>query len=108
MVLTLAAEGRTLERLDARTEVHATMPGNREALANSLLYEASTDRYTLRGSRPRPLVLRGEGDTPGTCSQWHGLMAYFTTDGGPPVFPAGENPGQVERRDVPCTGPLKH
>jgi lipopolysaccharide export system protein LptA len=108
MVMTLAAEGRALEQLDARDEVRATMPGNRQALADSLLYEASADRYTLRGVRSRPLVLRGEGETPGACSEWHALMAYFTNDGGPPVFPAAENPGRVERRDVPCGGPLEY
>ena len=106
MVMTLAEQGRTLERLDARTDVHAEMPKGREALAESLLYEAAIDRYTLRGVPGRPLVLRAEGDTPGTCSQSVGLMVYFT-GGEPPVFPAQENPGQVVRTTVSCTGPLK-
>ncbi|ODS59433.1 MAG: hypothetical protein ABS36_00400 [Acidobacteria bacterium SCN 69-37] len=106
MVMTLAAESRTLERLDAQTDVHAVMPQGREALAESLLYEAPIDRYTLRGVPGRPLVLRAEGDTPGTCSQSVGLMVYFTS-GEPPVFPARENPGQVVRTTVSCTGPLK-
>lgn len=106
MVLTLAAEGRTLERLDARSDVHATMPKGREALADSLLYEAGLDRYTLRGSRGRNLVLRVEGDKPGACSESRGLMVYVT-GGEPPVFPPAENPGRVVHTDVACTGPLQ-
>jgi hypothetical protein len=106
MVMTLAAEGRALERLDARGDVHARMPKAREALADSLLYEAARDRYTLRGSRGRNLVLRAEGDKPGACSESRGLMVYFTS-GEPPVFPPAENPGRVVHTDVPCTGPLQ-
>jgi lipopolysaccharide export system protein LptA len=107
MVMTLAAEGRTLERLDARTEVHAVMPKGREALADSLLYEAAVDRYTLRGVRGRSqVVLRSEGDTPGTCSQSIGLMVHLTS-GEPPVFPPEENPGNVQRTTVACTGSLR-
>jgi lipopolysaccharide export system protein LptA len=106
MVMTLAAEGRTLERLDARTDVHAVMPKGREALADSLLYEAALGRYTLRGVRGRSLVLRAEGDTPGTCSLSRGLMVTLTS-GEPPEFPPSENPGPVEQTTVPCTGTLQ-
>jgi lipopolysaccharide export system protein LptA len=107
MVMALAAGSRTLERLDARTDVHAVMPNGREALADSLLYEASLDRYTLRGARERRLVLRAAGDSPGMCSVWYALMAHFTRGGGPPVFPQDQNPGGVERRDVACAGTLQ-
>lgn len=103
MVMTLAAEGRTLDRLDAKGEVHLVLTQGREALADSLLYEAAVGRYTLRG---QPLVLRAEGDSPGTCSQSRGRVAHFTAGSGSPVFPPAEN-GLVERRDVSCTGPLQ-
>jgi lipopolysaccharide export system protein LptA len=103
MVMTLAAEGRTIDRLDAQGDVHLVLTQGREALADSLLYEAALGRYTLRG---QPLVLRSEGDSPGTCSQSRGRVAHFTTGSGSPVFPPAEN-GLVERRDVSCTGPLQ-
>ena len=107
MVMTLAAGSQTLERLDARTEVHSTLPLGREARADSLLYEAAIGRYTLRGLPGRPLVLRSEGDTPGSCSESRGLMVYFTIGGGPPVFPPEENRGPVTRREVPCDAALQ-
>jgi lipopolysaccharide export system protein LptA len=103
MVMTLAAEGRTIDRLDAKADVHLVLTQGREALADSLLYEAALGRYTLRG---QPLVLRAEGDSPGTCSQSRGRVAHFTAGGGSPVFPPAEN-GLVERRDVSCTGTLQ-
>lgn len=106
MVMTLAADGRTLERLDARTDVHAVMPNGREALADSLLYEAALGRYTLRGVRGRSLVLRTEGDTPGSCTLSRALMVSLTS-GEPPEFPPSENPGPVEQTTVPCTGTLQ-
>lgn len=107
MVLTLAAEQRTLDRLDARVDVHATLPSGREALADSLLYEAATGHYTLRGTRGRSqVVLRAPGERPGTCTESRGLMVYFTSGGEPPEFPAAENPGQVIHVNVACSAPL--
>jgi len=107
MVLTLAPGSQTLDRLDARTDVHSVLPLGREARADSLLYEAATGRYTLRGLPGQPLVLRSEGNTPGSCSESRGLMVHFTIGGGPPVFPPEENRGPVTRREVPCAGPLQ-
>ncbi len=100
ILVTLAAESRTLDRLDATGDVHATLAEGRRALADTLTYEAARERYTLRGS---PVVLRAPGDKPGTCSQWKGRVGYFTVIERAPEFPASENPGGVETRDVPCT-----
>ncbi len=104
VVMTMSAQGRALDQLDARTNVHSTLTEGREARADSLLYEAGSGRYTLRG---QPLVLKGPGEVVGTCSQAWGRAAYFTSGGGAPVFPSNENQGGVERREVPCSAPLQ-
>lgn len=104
LALTLAEGGRELLRVDARIDVHATLPGGREALGDSLLYEADLTRYTLRG---QPLVLRAPGEKAGVCSLWRARTAHFTTGAGAPEFPPNENPGTVHREDVPCTGALQ-
>ena len=104
LVLTLAEDGRRLLRLDARVDVHATLPEGREALADTLLYEADLSRYTLRG---QPLVLRGPGEKAGACSLWRARTTHFTTGAGSPEFPPNENPGSVHREDVSCTGALQ-
>jgi lipopolysaccharide export system protein LptA len=104
VVMTLAAQGRGLDRLEARTDVHTTLTEGREARADSLLYEAGVGRYTLRG---QPLVLKGPGDVAGTCSQAWARAAHFASGGGAPVFPANENQGGVERREVSCSAPLQ-
>jgi lipopolysaccharide export system protein LptA len=104
MVMTLAAETRELERLDAQTDVRTMLSEGRDALADSLLYVAAENRYTLRG---QPLVLRAPNDTPGSCSLTRGRVAYFTSGGDAPTFPDAENPGGVETRNVPCSGELQ-
>ncbi len=65
IVMTLAAETRSLARLDARGDVRLKLNEGREALADSLLYDASLERYTLRG---QPVVLRAPGKDPELCS----------------------------------------
>lgn len=105
MVMTLAPEGRQLERLDARGDVHTVLEQQgREAYADTLLYESALSRYTLRG---QPLRLRAAGDKPGTCSLWQARMCHFPAGGGSPECPPDERAGLVERRDVACTGPLQ-
>lgn len=114
MVLTLAEESRDLERLDARVEVHAKIvqaaaspqggSQEREALADSLLYEAALGQYTLRGTNPG-LVIRAAGEKPGSCTEWRASVATFTTSTEQPEFPPQS--GGVESKDVACTGALR-
>jgi hypothetical protein len=116
MVLTMAAESRNLELLDARSDVHtkinqASASGQgrteqREALGDSLLYEAGLGRYTLRGANPG-LVIRVAGEKPGSCTDWRARVATFTTGLEQPEFPPLENRGGVESKDVACTGALR-
>ena len=75
MVLTLARESRSLDRLDARGDVRLTLQEGREAIADTLLYEATVGRYSLRG---QPLVIRMAGEKPGSCSLWKGRSSHFT------------------------------
>jgi lipopolysaccharide export system protein LptA len=110
LVLTLAAAERKLERLEATTEVSAKLSATREAVADVLIYEAASDRYTLRGLNGRALVLREAGDKPGTCSIMTGATGYFTHSTQAPNFPTAENPGGGDKWDktgAECTGELK-
>lgn len=103
-VMTLAAEGRQLDRLDARGDVHTVLEQQgREAYSDTLLYEGASSRYTLRG---QPLRLRATGDKPGACSLWLAPLCHFSAGGGSPECPPS-GAGFVERRDVACTGPLQ-
>src|SRR5690606_23722017 len=65
MVMTLTPGTREMERLDAEGDVRSTLVDGSVALADSLVYEASLGRYTLRGG---PLVLRTVDKEKGTCS----------------------------------------
>lgn len=110
LVLKLAAEQRSLDRLDATVDVHTKLTNGRDAIADVLIYESAIDRYTLRGARGVPIVMREQADKPGTCSVVKALVGYFTHSDAAPVFPEAENPGSVERRDksgADCTGELK-
>lgn len=103
MVMTLASASRTLERLDASTNVHSLLADGDEALADSLVYETALDRYTLRG---QPVLIRTVDRQSGECSQARARVGYFTV-GQRPEFPDPENPGGVFRRNVPCDAPLQ-
>jgi hypothetical protein len=110
LVLRLAAEGRSLERLDAAGDVHSKLASGRDAISDVLIYESAADRYTLRGAGGLPVVLREPGDKPGTCSIVKGAVGYFTHSNQAPDFPIAENPGGVERTErtgADCTGELK-
>lgn len=105
IVMAFGTDGRELERLDARSEVHVKFRDGREALADTLLYDAGRSRYTLRG---QPLIMRTPGEKAGACSQSWARVAYFLSTGDSSLeFPDAENPGGVERRDVSCTGALR-
>jgi lipopolysaccharide export system protein LptA len=105
LVLTLAAESRTLDRLEATGNVHANLSQGREALADVLVYEAVRGRYTLRG---HPFVVRESDVKAGTCARTTALVGYFTNNDEAPEFPDSENPGGVNRSSSKgvCTGEL--
>lgn len=110
LVLTMAAEERTLDRLEATTDVTTRLSTTRDALADVLIYERGLDRYTLRGLGGRAIVIREAGQKPGTCSIVRAKVGYFTHADQAPEFPGAENPGNVERTEktgADCTGELK-
>ncbi len=110
LVLKLAAEERSLERLDATGDVHSKLASGRDAIVDVLIYESASDRYTLRGLNGVPIVLREQADKPGSCSIVKGAVGYFTHADQTPTFPIAENPGSVERKEktgADCTGELK-
>jgi lipopolysaccharide export system protein LptA len=110
MVLKLAAEERSLERLDATGDVHSKLASGRDAISDVLIYESALDRYTLRGANGVPIVLREQADKPGSCSIVKAAVGYFTHSDQAPTFPRAENPGSVERTEktgAACTEELK-
>ena len=105
MVLTLARENRTLDRLDAEGEVYLKLAQGQEAVADTLVYVAAGEQYTLRG---QPVVFRAPAEKPGACSTWNGRVGYWKTGARAPEFPLAENPGGVDQRDdASCAGALK-
>jgi lipopolysaccharide export system protein LptA len=103
IVLTLMAERRALDRLEASTDVHSVLTGRREAMADVLIYEASTGRYTLKSLKGRSIAVRTQ-DKNGACSKQTGMTGYFTEGGA--TFPESENPGGSNTRSVSCTEAL--
>jgi lipopolysaccharide export system protein LptA len=104
MVLTLARESRALDRLDAEGEVYLKLTQGQEALADTLVYVAAGEQYTLRG---QPVVFRAPGEKAGACSLWKGRVGYWKPAARAPEFPSAENPGGVETRDdASCAGAL--
>jgi lipopolysaccharide export system protein LptA len=105
MVVTLLPEGRSLDRLEATTDVQAVLSGSREALADFLLFEAATGRYTLRGRPTHPLLVKAR-DQNGGCSRTSALVGYFLEGEahfpGPPV-----NPGGSQTASISCSEALK-
>lgn len=104
MVMTLTPGTREMERLDAEGDVRSTLVDGSVALADSLVYEVSLGRYTLRGE---PLVLRTVDKEKGTCSETRGRLAYYTVGQPSPEFPAAENRGRVARRNIACDAPVE-
>jgi lipopolysaccharide export system protein LptA len=110
LVLKLAAEERSLERLEATGDVHSKLASGRDAIMDVLIYESSTGRYTLRGLNGVAVILREQADKPGSCSIVKGAVGYFTHADQVPHFPGPENPGgeeRTERTGAACTGELK-
>lgn len=101
LVLTLARESRTLDRLDASGDVYLKLSGSREALSNTLTYEASTQRYVLRGN----VKVRWEEEKP-SCSTSEAAVATFTQGSRAPEFPDGRGFVVNKSADGRCTGAL--
>jgi lipopolysaccharide export system protein LptA len=102
VVITLARDERRLERLEATDEVTAKLEGGGEAKGTRLLYEAATDRYTVRGA---PVLVRTR-DEAGTCSLARGQVVHFTGTGRNQDWPEAENPGGSIAGPYSCTEPL--
>jgi lipopolysaccharide export system protein LptA len=79
VTLVLAAESRSVERLVADGDVFSRLGGGDEAAGAHLVYEATTDRYTLQGMPAR--VKRPETDRPG-CTKAVGSTLVFTRTSG--------------------------
>jgi hypothetical protein len=78
------------------------LKGGLEALADSLEYDASLARHTLRG---QPVVVRVPNKSATSCSRSTAREVKFGVDGSSIEFPS--NPGGVDTRDVPCVGDLR-
>jgi len=102
LVITLARDERRLERLEATDEVTAKLDGGGETKGTRLLYEAATDRYTVRGA---PVLVRTR-DEAGTCSLARGQVVHFTGTGRNQDWPESENPGGSIAGPYSCTEPL--
>ena len=114
IVLTLADQGRKLERMVATSDpadpltadVRSTLSGGRESLSVSLIYDAAADRYTLQGGRGRAVLLQTR-EQDGTCSTLRGSVGYFWPSTSRASFPDAENPGgTLAAGNQPCKVPL--
>jgi lipopolysaccharide export system protein LptA len=87
IVLELAAESRTLKQLAATTSVRMVLTEGRIAEAETLLYEAVKDVYSLQG-KPVRLFKR---ETDGKCSIQEGQSTTFEGAIGSPQFNESAN-----------------
>jgi lipopolysaccharide export system protein LptA len=101
IVIVLQADSRELRSLDATTGVYLRLPDGREAVGDSLHYDAVAGRYTMRG---KALKIKSRNADDGTCSLSTGNLAIFSRGTGAPEFPPGpENPGGNFSGGVPCS-----
>lgn len=101
VVLTLEPDSQQLRSLLVTKNMQATLPNDRQASGDSLLYEASKGQYTLKGL---PLRLRVR-EADGTCSETTGASAHFDRTTSAPEWLGAENPGGVVSGQS-CTGPV--
>ena len=106
IVLTMAKESRALEGLEQRVEAHSKLPEGREVLADAILYESRSDRYTFTGKPGLNVVLRTR-DSAGKCSQSTGLYGYIAKGDRAPTWPEERNPAGSQTHEVACSSPLK-
>jgi lipopolysaccharide export system protein LptA len=98
--LTLAKDSNTLEHLVADGTVFATLPGNREASGTHLVYEASTDAYTLTGTPARPARVKVPNTNRPDCAKSFGAKLVFPRGGGAVT-------GEENTVNVPCTESIR-
>jgi hypothetical protein len=111
VVLTLKAEERKLDRLTAAHDprhpatesVFSMLADGRQALSESLVYEATQNLYTFRGG---PFVLRTR-NSDGTCSETRANFGTYTPGQGMLIPEGRENPGQTRTVQVACSSALK-
>lgn len=101
LVLTFGGDTTKLIKLEATTAMRAALAADREAVGDSLLYEAEAVTYTLKG---RPLTLRTRKPE-GNCQESQGAVAHFSQTSDVPEWRQSENPGGIKTGgDVPCRG----
>lgn len=99
VVLTLAKEGRTVERMEATGNVRTNAQAGRLALADRVLYEPEADSYRLWG---RPLTLWTR-ESDGTCTSQTGNFVRITGEVRAPEFPEADNPaGATSTSKLTC------
>lgn len=98
--LTLAKDSQTLEHLVADGTVFATLPGNREASGTHLIYEASTDSYTLTGTSARPARIKVPNTNRPDCAKSFGAKLVFPRGGGAVT-------GEESTSNVACTESIR-
>ena len=103
IALTLASEGRRLERLEARGNVYTRLPDDREGVGDELIYDAALDQYTLRG---RPVTLKSR-DEKGGCTRSTGAMVIFKGTVGTPTWPATRAGGGSSDVPMPCSESIR-
>jgi hypothetical protein len=85
-------------------DVRSSLPEGREALADSLTYDAAADHYTLRGRPGRPMVLQTR-EADGTCSLLRGAEGHFRP--GSSSLSEAANPGGTRTMgNQKCSNPL--
>jgi lipopolysaccharide export system protein LptA len=102
IVLTLARESRTVQRLEATTDVSISLKSGRDGLGDLLTYDAATERYVLKGN----VTLRIEEENKKSCSHAYTREAQFTKSSREPVFPTTPSGTRREQKNGPCVGPL--
>ena len=110
IVIFLAEEQRSLDRLEATGDVEMHLTGNRDALGDKLTYTAATEEYLLEGI-PRRLptgahVKSPQTDGSGQCTEYIGLIITFSKSGR--VQTKTPDPGApTPSKTIDCSAVLK-
>lgn len=107
IVIFLAEEQRSLDRLEATGDVEMHLTGDRDALGDRLTYSAATEDYVLeaaRGRDPGAMVKAPQNDGSGQCAQRTGLSITFSKAGRVRT-PEGTTP--TPSKTIPCSTVLK-
>jgi lipopolysaccharide export system protein LptA len=98
--ITLAKDSNTLQHLVADGTVFASLPGSRDASGTHLIYEASTDAYTLTGTAARPARVKVPNTNRPDCAKSFGVKLVFPRGGGSVT-------GEESTTNVPCTESIR-